>query len=241
VEGGPLEETITIVMPYYENGGMLDRHIQEWNLYPVAFKPYLKAVIVDDGSPKDPAIRHIQDVGFPIRLYRIKEDVAWGQDRARNLAMKHTEGLCLLTDMDHLLPVDCLKNLFSLKWSKDTAYRPLRKKVGGDWYKRHPNTYLLYHKLYWKVGGMDEAFLGWYGSDSVFKRALKHLAKVDGTDAFWLVLYGRDDIKDASTNPETYGRKKSSFAVCRNPKLLARRKKQVSPLVTDNYEWERLL
>lgn len=82
---------ITIVMAYYENGGMLDRHIEEWKNYPDALKDQIKAVIVDDGSSKDSALPHVQDVGFPIELYRINVDIPWNQNGARNLAMTHTD------------------------------------------------------------------------------------------------------------------------------------------------------
>ncbi len=233
---------ITLVMAYYENGKMLDRHIQEWKTYDSAFKKMLKVVLVDDGSPKDPAIGHIKGVGFPIELYRIKEDVAWGQDRARNLAMKHTKGFCLLTDMDHLLPKQCVRALVGPFWNHAKAYRPMRQQVrDGKWYKRHPNTYLLHHKIYWQAGGYDEFFLGYYGSDSVFRRALKSKAKIIDTGVFHLVLFGRDDIKDASTDPDTYGRKGTKYAVCKNPELIKRRKKRHPSIVRNNYEWERLL
>ena len=96
----------TIVMAYYENPGMLAKHLAEWTQYDDKDKARLSAVLVDDGSPRNPAeaaIRAHGSVGFPITLLRVLENKPWNQDGARNLAMKIAEGWTLMTDMDHML------------------------------------------------------------------------------------------------------------------------------------------
>lgn len=233
---------LTLVMAYYENGGMLDRHFAEWAKYSEKVKQKLKIIIVDDGSPNDPALSHIKDVGISVSLFRIKQDIPWNQNGARNLAMTHVDkGWCFLTDMDHLLPKDQVPLVLRANWDINFAYRPLRIKPDGSLYKRHPNTYLLTKKAYWKVGGYDEAYAGYYGTDSTFRRRLKRKYKLIDTDLFHVVLYGREDITDASTQPERYGRKGSTFHVSHNKKLRARKKVSPPPIEPLNFDWEKVI
>jgi hypothetical protein len=232
----------TIVMAYYENGGMLDRHMQEWSEYDEEHKKHIKAIIVDDGSPNDPAVSHIKDVGFPINLYRIKQDIPWNQNGARNLGMTHVKkGWVLLTDMDHLLPKEQVQNILNNEWNERSVYKPLRAKPDGSSYKRHPNTYLITRKVYWKLGGFDEAYSGYYGSDSTFRRHLKRTSRLSETDFFHVVLYGRDDIPDASTNPERYGRKGSKYHLVKHKVLRQRRKESPPPIKPLNFDWEKVI
>ena len=117
---------ITIVMAYFENGGMLDLHLSEWEQY--ERKDRWRIVLVDDCSKRDPALPHIRDVGIEIELYRINTDRAWNQNGARNLGMTHAMGWCLLTDMDHLLPARDAKRLQGIDLDGGPAryYRPHR-------------------------------------------------------------------------------------------------------------------
>ena len=229
-------------MAYYENGKMLDRHIEEWAGYSTECKAKLNIILVDDGSPNDPALPHIKDIGIPIQLYRIKKDIPWNQNGARNLAMTHAAiGWCLLTDMDHLLSGTQLERIYKANWNPKQVYRPLRIKSNGTSYKRHPNSYLMIRDTYWKTGGYDEAFAGYYGTDSTFRRRLKRVTQVIDSDAFYLVLYGRDDIQDASTSPDRYGRKGTKFYVSHNKELNQRKKLTPKPIRPLNFEWERLI
>jgi hypothetical protein len=223
---------ITIVMAYYNNPTMLERHVEEWAKYEEGFR----AIIVDDGSQK-PALPILQDCPIPVELYRILIDKPWNQNGARNLAMTHAEGWCLMTDMDHLLTVDEAKKINLAKYSTRRAYRPLRQKPNGEPYKRHPNSYLLTRTLYWKAGGYDEDFCGWYGTDSTFRRQLGN--NIIDTNGFALTLYGREVIADASTT--TLGRKDSSYHVRNNPLLREKRKQGGKAIPPLNFPWERQL
>ena len=231
-------ETITLLYPYYQNGGMLNRHLSEWEGYKI--KEKFKAIVVDDGSPTDPAINHLEgvDVGFPIELYRIKEDIPWNQDGARNLGMTHATGWCLISDMDHLLNVTNARKLAALTYDRAVHYVPNREKPDGSKYHHHPNTYFLTSDLYWLAGGYDESFRGYYGSDSVFKRQLNEISERQMLNVA-LTLYSREDIPDASTT--NYGRKDSQYHILNNPELMERRKQMPGPIEPLNFEWERLL
>lgn len=235
---------ITIVMAYYNNSGMLERHLDEWSRYP---KGTYKAILVDDGSPRTPAIDVLQGMRmeeFPveIELYRILQDKPWNQNGARNLGMTHSSDFCLLTDMDHLLSVEDADRLTKAHdeqraFQRKYAYKPLRKlAIGNTPYKRHPNTYLMHHELYWKVGGYDEDFCGYYGTDATFRRVLDN--KIVETDLFALTLFGREVIPDAST--VDYGRKGTEYHVSNSERLRKKRKYGGDPIPPLNFEWKKL-
>ncbi len=238
-----IRRPMTIVMAYYENAEMLNRHLLEWVQYPARFKKNLRAIIVDDGSPKNPASQLMQqmiEVGFLVNLFRIKEDIPWNQNGARNLAMTHANGWCLLTDMDHLLSVDQLPALFSMRLKKAKHYMPLRRKaITLEQYKRHPNTYVLHRDAYWDIGGFDESYAGYYGTDSTFRKRLKQNSKLVKTDVFVMTLFGREVIADASTT--VYGRKGTKYHVSKNQELNERKKRTPDPIQPLNFEWEQLL
>jgi len=231
-------DQITLVYAYYENGGMLDRQIKEWKKYNAKSK--FKVIIVDDGSQNDPAESHLRNVnvGFDIELYRIDVDIPWNQDGARNLAMTHADGWCLITDMDHMLSANESKKLVKKTVNPNVYYTLQRVKSDGSEYHHHPNSYVLHRDLYWKAGGYDESYRGYYGSDGVFKRQLekvgdKKLLKVA------LTMFGRSDIPDASTR--NYGRKDTEYHIAQNPDLLARRESNAPPIEPLNFEWHRVL
>jgi len=227
---------ITIVMAYFENGGMLDLHLEEWERY--ERKDRWRVILVDDCSKRDPALPHIRDVGIEIELYRITTDRAWNQNGARNLAMTHASGWCLLTDMDHLLPARDAKRLQSIDLNGGPAryYRPHRIRAAtNQYYKPHPNTWLIRAVDYWHAGGYDERFCGYYGTDATFRKALdRALGPAGGIDVdLW--LYQREVQPDASTTD--YGRKGSQYHL----RSLPCRGASLPPVKRLNFDWERVL
>ena len=230
---------ITLIYAYFENGQMLDKHLDEWNLY--SNKENFSAIIVDDCSKRDPAIDHLKNIDFPfpIQLYRINTDIPWNQNGARNLAMTHAQGWCLMTDMDHLLSAENAQRLTKTALDPSKAYRPTRTRaVDGLPYKSHPNSYILTQDLYWKAGGYDEAFCGYYGSDSTFRSHLLKIAERVDLE-IPLILFGREVIADASTID--YGRKGSEYHVSKNLEIKKRKKQKPEPIPPLNFEWERLI
>ena len=225
---------ITLVMAYFNNGGMLERHIAEWRRYRNAQD--LRVILVDDCSLSDPAMPHIGDCPVDLQLYRIHTDRPWNQDGARNLGMTHAaEGWCLLTDMDHLLHTDQWDSLRATlaDLNPSRTYRLSRQLHDGTVYKPHPNTWLMTRKAYWDMGGYDERYCGYYGSDGIFGRAMeaKH-GKVE-TLPIPLTLYKREVQPDASTTQ--YGRKGSMYHL-----TMERAKKMTNTVPTLNFQWERL-
>ena len=230
---------ITLIYAYFENGQMLDRHLKEWRSY--SNKENFSAIIVDDCSKRDPAIDHFKDIDFPfpIQLYRINTDIPWNQNGARNLAMTHAQGWCLITDMDHLLSAENAQRLTETTLDPSKVYRPARVKAStGLPHKLHLNSYILTQDLYWKAGGYDEAFCGYYGSDSTFRSQLSKVAERIDLE-IPLILFGREVIADAST--VDYGRKESEYYVAAHPEIRKRRRQRLDPIPPLNFEWERLI
>lgn len=213
---------ISLVYAYYNNPNMLDRHLQEWARYPTRAKAQLEAVIVDDGSQQAP-IRGLPSVGFPVRAYRITTDTPWNQDGARNLCMHHVRSdWALLADMDHLVPYDQIENVIAFAPKVGSYYMPGQRTVTGEVLGAHPNTFLFNRNDFWMMGGYDEDFAGFYGSDGNFRKCAKGAGlKETPTLAFHLVVYRDTDIFDANTK---LPRKRSQYDASMNPYLNGKRR-----------------
>ena len=235
---------ITIVLTYYENGGILDRHLEEWASYAQHVKEQLRAVIVDDGSPKDHAEKHIKQIGFPIECYRIKQNIPWNVGGARNLGMDRApDGSCLLTDIDHLLTRDNAEVLiYQMQFLEPSEFATLaRRWADGRKLHSHPNSFVLQRSLYWQTGGVDEDWSGWWGAgEQVFRKTLHSIGRWVDLINVHLTHYGRDDIADASTRE--WGRKNSAWDWRNNPKLVEKARR--APYIAENplrFDWERVL
>lgn len=233
---------IALVYAYYENGGMLDHQMSEWASYAPEVQKHFHAIIVDDGSPTDPAAGHVQDVGFPIELFRVKQNIPWNSVGAKNLAMKHApESFCLVSDIDHVLRPGEARKLVNMDLKRDHFYLPTRFWDDGRPVRVHANTFLLHRDLYWKVGGFDEDFAGWWGGSGPFHAILRVHAKEVQTSEFFMYHYGRHTIPDASTREWGRGRE-SSYHWSKNLELHA--KVHRGPYIAENhirFEWEKIL
>lgn len=227
---------LSLIMAFYRNQPMLDRHLEVWGSYPEAVKAGLRIYVVDDGSP-DPAV--VRDVGLDLRVYRIKQNIPWNWYGARNLAMSESpDDWRLMTDMDHLLEPDQAEALLAMPKAKGKFYMPQRRWPDGSLYhKRHPNSFVVHRDDFWACGGYDEDFAGYYGSDSTFRRNLSAFAERVDTDAFFLTHY--EGYEGANTTD--FGRKGSEYHAPRVPRLQAKRKGK--PYVAQNplrFDWVRV-
>ncbi len=198
---------VTLVMPFYRNGGMLTRHYDELRSLPIALRSHIHMVVVDDASPENPALPPTEDVGIgSIQIYRMDKDIPWNQDACRNIGVKHADtDWILLTDIDHLPPLETWQCLVEHEFNPGVAYRFSRVSAPYNTpYKPHPNSYFLAKRLYQKSGGYDERYAGYYGTDGVFLRFLREACN----DRFkqlkvHLIRYPREVIPDASTSTLT--------------------------------------
>lgn len=208
----PSAKPITLVMPYYINGGMLARHQLHWDTLPRKLKGLLHVTVVDDGSPRDPALAFVRPerpvCGLAeFRLYRCLVDIRWNWLFCRNLgAHEAATDWLLLTDIDHVLPEETLLALTHAKHDPRAVYRLSRVDAPDRTpYKPHPNTWFLTREMFFKIGGYDERFSGYYGTDAEFRDRVRAIAtRVEMLPAT-LIRYPRDLIADAST--VDYGRK----------------------------------
>jgi hypothetical protein len=208
---------LTIVLPYYENAGMLREQQRCWGALSEDVRRQLHVIVVDDGSPRDPAKPHVQvpeGVGS-YRLYRILVDVRWNWLCCRNLGMQEAQTeWVLLTDIDHVAPERTLRRLMMDPLDPQVVYRFSRVDAPHQTpYKPHPNSWCMTRAMFIQMGGYDERFSGYYGTDADFRDRLTKIPTnavtrpchtvVMRSDP--LIRYPREVIPDASTT--TYGRK----------------------------------
>lgn len=201
---------LTLILPYYLNGGMLEEHQRAWASFAPELRSCLHVIVVDDGSPTDPASAHVRPVDGlgSFRLFRCTVDVRWNWLFCRNLGVsKATTDWVLLTDIDHLLLEETLRYLVeSDDLDPACVYRTSRVDAPDlTPYKPHPNTWVMTRQMFDRIGGYDERFSGFYGSDAEFRERVHASSKAVVMLSQALVRYPREVIPDASTT--TYGRK----------------------------------
>lgn len=205
---------LTVILAYYMNPGMLVKQYATFAALPATLRKSLKLIIVDDGSPSTPAFH--REIGMPVEVYRVLVDVRWNQDACRNIGVHHaTTEWVLMTDMDHLLPEQTLARVMGRQWQSETVYRfsrvTMESKGHGPpvytQYKPHPNSWLMTRLMFNRIGGYDERFAGWYGTDADFRRQVERLANIVTLKEV-LIRVPRDVIPDASTT--TYLRKQDA-------------------------------
>lgn len=193
---------ITLVMPYYENPMMLKHHYEHLRSLPEEVRANMNLVVVDDGSPVSPARADVNlGLATPMQLFRVEVDIPWNQDACRNIGVKHapTEWL-LLTDIDHVIPLETLQALQSQKWKRDLVYS-FRRVSAPDMtpFKWHPNTWFLTKTMYEKIGGYDERFAGNYGTDSDFQQRMLSITGAYSPCNLPIIRVPRSLVADAST------------------------------------------
>lgn len=192
---------ISLCVAYYENSSMLARQYQEWAGYPKGLKQYVEMIVVDDGSPENRAADVPRPKGLPpLKLFRMVEDLRWNQDACRNLAADHATGdWLLLTDMDHIVPAATMAHVVEKDLKSGVVYRFARVSAPDLLpYKVHPNTWLVERALFEDIGGYDEAYCGYYGTDFDIRDRLLARASLEMIDEP-VIRMPREVIADAST------------------------------------------
>lgn len=199
---------VTLVMPYYENPSMLERHYKQLDGLEKKYREHVHLMVVDDGSPKSPApLPPVCLRDITIQIYRIDVDVRWNQDAARNIGVAHSEtNWVLLTDIDHMVRLKTWRFLTTHEFDTGAVYRFRRiSEPEMQVYKPHPNSWFMTKKLYEQVGGYDERFAGLYGTDGDFRDRVAELAREIVMLKESIIRVPRQVTPDASTT--TYLRK----------------------------------
>lgn len=249
---------ITICLPYYRNRGMLVEQCRRLRNLPLQTKQFLRLIVVDDGStilqsdekelPPMAMAAEYEDIGLPFQLFRMTVNVRWNQDACRNLAVKHayTDWL-LLTDIDHIPPKETLESLIATDHDPNRIYRfgratlmrqstPERDELSE--YKPHPNSWLMTRAMYWKMGGYDERFAGYYGTDADFRDRAEAASGAIVPLSEILIRVPRDVIPDASTT--TYERKSDEDEALKG----MRKRRNLTPgwkPIHFSFPWERVV
>ena len=173
------QKPITLILPYYENPVFLNDQLKHLATLSAG---NLSVIVVDDGSPKYPA-KDTYGNGINstpwLRIFRIEQDIRWNWLAARNIGVKEaqTEWI-LLTDMDHVLP---LPTFISCVWGNHdpkVVYGFSREEHTGQKLAPHPNSWFLTKELFWQIGGYDESFSGYYGTDGEWRRRILQYAPI---------------------------------------------------------------
>lgn len=239
---------LLIGLAYYDNPRMLDFYVAALGRLPAEMQDALRLSIVDDCSPRWPAVEVLlgrpELIRIGHRLHRMAEDVPWNQDACRNLIVAESDmGLdewVLLTDMDHLPSPALLARVMTGELRQGAVYTFARVNApDGEPYKPHPNSWLLQRRTYQAAGGYDERFRGVYGTDGRFAGQLERVAGPPIHLKEPLIRYPREVIADASTTSLT---RKSPENDARRDEIKRAIKASGSERpVTGLTAWERLL
>jgi hypothetical protein len=209
VRRSAVPKLVTIVMPFYENQNFLGTQVDHWRGLASDLKPWLSAIVVDDGSPA-PAVLP-SALPFHVRLFRIEVDVRWNWLAARNIgAFNAKDGWLLMTDMDHVVPAETLRALVFGQHDPSVAYAFGRREHTGEPVHPHSASFFLTRELFWRVGGYDERLSGYYGTDGIYRRRLMEKATVQ---VLRDELVRHENVGDSST--VRYGRKESQDATAK--------------------------
>lgn len=186
-------------MAYYENSTMLHRQDALLRSMPAHVKQNVHVIVVDDCSEKVSA--HKAKIEMPRTVFRIlPPKVEWNQDAARNIGAHEAKTKwLLLTDMDHMVPVATWESLICKEYRENAVYKFSRVSAPDNTpYKPHPNSWFMTREMYWKAGGYDERFAGYYGTDADFRDRVRIHAPIIQLSEV-LVRVGREVVPDAST------------------------------------------
>jgi hypothetical protein len=165
---------LTIALLYYNNGDKILRHLTEWE----KFNDRCSFVVIDDGSQVDPARPHLQGHRhLDLRLFRIREDIAWNIPGARNLAATvATTPWILIGDMDTVVTAETFEGILPLCLAGPGTLHMFNRKCTHMEDKLHlagrisPGS-MLYHRAdFWRQGGYHEDMRGVYGlNDGLYR------------------------------------------------------------------------
>jgi hypothetical protein len=129
-------------------------------------------IVVDDGSKKYPLKK--EELPNNWTLYKIKEDVGWNNEGARNLVMHVVKTkYAALLDCDFIMEKDEFKFLLEIEKDLDEntlyffieKYMVVENSLGASNVNLWNNRFIISKKYFWELGGYDES-LRYYGSDA---------------------------------------------------------------------------
>jgi hypothetical protein len=240
---------ITLVYAYYDNPGMFQIHQRLWNSYSARALEEIEMIVCDDCSPNHPLGEYLLPASerkYDLKVWRVTENIPWNWIACRNKGAFEAAGKWIMhTDIDLAWhPETADKVLDLLPTFEDGVWYTMDriKMPEGKPYKGHPNSYIMTKDLYWRIGGYDEEYCGFYGSDGSYRRRcvmfgddFQHLHGIP------LHYYPRGVYKDSGCATEDRVRYKDRG---KDREVLVRSQHNVAKLskpLTMTYEYERVL
>lgn len=194
---------LTICMAVYGQPKMLAHQLATIDAYPEAVRERLSLIVVDDHG--DPPVRPWDVKTFETlikkSLFRVDDDIPWNQMGARNLAMEHAEGWCLMIDPDMVFSAEMMGRMLAaqepLQRGQVVKYG-LKHKKSGQLDMASPNTYMIHRDDFFAVGGYDEDYAGNKGwSDVQLLDILTSCYKMEKRPDLHADFYSANEISDA--------------------------------------------
>lgn len=168
---------LTLIVPYYENPMFFQRQVAHWRSLWGVLRFSLSIIVVDDGSPEP--LQHPGLMPMPFKAFRIDQDVRWNWLAARNIGAHHADdGWLLLTDIDHLVPESTFLSVLMGEHDPHVVYAFSRQEHTGETIAPHSASFLMTREMFWRIGGYEERFAGFYGSDGYYRRRVAAMAKM---------------------------------------------------------------
>lgn len=225
VPKGDTAKPVTLILPYYENAAFFLTQVTRWLKFPEDVFEHLSLIVVDDGSPTKPLADALMGSAwpYPIKAFRIDVDVRWNWLAARNIGAHHAkDGWVMLTDMDHVLPVETARQLVYGQHDQSKIYGFSRYEHTGAKLSAHPNSWFMTKAMFWNVGGYDENLSGHYGTDGDWRRRMAAKAEIQIMPEH---LERHEYVEDSSTT--TYLRKQPEDAAVK--RIIGARGKNWTP------------
>lgn len=202
------------IYPYYNNPKMLKMQVENWNRLEGELRDAIRIIIVDDHSKVSP-VPILEHCKAAIHCYRLAADWPWNMHECRNIgakvACKASENMWLfMSDIDIMITPEMAYTMLTKPLDPGKHYT-MERVFAPEMLlrKRHPNTFLVKHSVFWQVNGYDLDLApiggGGYGGDNQFVRQMAAIAPNEHMDDVVLVGYGRRErsgdpaVPDADT------------------------------------------
>lgn len=196
--------SVSLVVNYYNNEKSLKFLLENFKKISEVRKDFFELVLVDDASPTPMDLAHFN--GIPnLRVFRLRENVAWNMPGARNIgALEARNKQILFCDVDHLLEPEELECFLadSEKLALNTRMTPNRIRAfgrvfEGETLKPNINCFLIHRQDFFIAGGYEELFAGHYSQeDKYFRYCCRWNAIEDVTASFKLSVITGGSTKD---------------------------------------------
>jgi len=155
---------ITAIIPVYHNEEALHKTLK--NL--CSQDQITEVILIYDGYAHNDSFLDLMFGTYIIKI-SIFPDIPWALSKARNIgAINATNEYLLFIDVDRVF-----KERYFFDVKPDKVYK---FKIVLDKTVYHPNAMLMHRDIFFKVGGYDERFDGYYGYED---RYLEHVLQIN--------------------------------------------------------------